>query len=70
MEDEKAKSTEEYTLLLCLDSGELEIVKLEDLPRNWPLGQYCSRRTGTKSEMENLRRILIHNNLKTLMKHG
>jgi len=70
MENQKAKSIEEYTLLLCLDSGEIEVVKLEDLPRNWPLGQYCSRRTGSKAQMETLRRTLIDNNLKVLMRHG
>lgn len=73
MEEQKTKcneNEEEYTLLICLDSGEKDLVKLKDLPRTWPQGQFVSHRTGTFKEMDSLRRALISNNLKTLMRNA
>ncbi|WP_297093976.1 hypothetical protein [uncultured Draconibacterium sp.] len=70
--DQKAKDekNEEHVILLDLHNGSLEIEKLQDIPRAWPMGQFCSLRTGTFSEMDSLRRALISNNLKTLMRNA
>lgn len=67
---EKQTTKDEATILIDLFTGEIDVVKLEDLPRTWPRGQFCSLRTGTYEEMDSLRRTIIKNNLKTLMRHG
>lgn len=69
-EAKNVKNGDEHTILIDLNSGELEIVRLTDLPRAWPMGQFCSLRTGTFKEMDSLRRSLIQNNLKTILRHG
>ena len=65
----KCKENEEYVILIDLFNGNIEIEKLKDIPRTWPQGQFVSHHTGTLDEMENLRRNLILNNLKALMRN-
>lgn len=45
-------------------------IELNKLPESWSLGQYTSFRTGSKEQMENLKRSIVQSNLKTLMRHG
>lgn len=69
MEIQNSKSGE-HGITIDLHSGEIEVMRIEDLPRSWPFGQFVSHRTGTFKEMDSLRRSIISNNLKTLMRHG
>ncbi|QGY44154.1 hypothetical protein GM418_10930 [Maribellus comscasis] len=70
MEQEQKEKISEYGLKIDLHSGELELFDVKETPIGWSFGQYVSHRTGSQQEMELLRRNLIQNNLKTLLRHG